>query len=49
MGKIRSFFIIKFHGMGIGTGMGIDDKEDVEAYKSGSAKSFGSSINNIFN
>ena len=35
--------------MGIGTGMGIDDKEDVKAYKSGSAKSFASGINIIFN
>ena len=49
MGKIRNFFLIKFNGMGIGTGMGIGNKEDVEAYKSGSAKSFGSGSNNIFN
>ena len=49
MEKIRSFFIIKFDGMGIETSMGIDGKEDVKAYKSGNAKSFGSGINNIFN
>ena len=35
--------------MGIGTSMGIGDKEDVKAYKSGNAKSFGNGINNIFN
>ena len=50
MEKIRSFFKIKFDGMGIETSMGIDSKEDVKAYKSGgNAKSFGSGINNIFN
>ena len=49
MEKIRSFFIIKFDGMGIEASMGIGGKEDVKAYKSGNAKSFGSGINNIIN
>ena len=49
MEKIRSFFIIKFDGMGIGTSIGIGGKEDIKAYKSGNVKSFGSDINNIFN
>ena len=49
MEKIWKFFIIKSDWMGIGTGMGIDDKEDVKAYKSGNSKSIGNGINNIFN
>ena len=49
MKKIRSFFIIKFDGMGIETSMRIDGKEDVKDYKSSNVKSFESGINNIFN